>query len=99
SLQDIQKELAAGLLSPDQAGLAQLRARKTFLEQQPAEKAGLGARPDFLEQGTAAAFSASLSRRGGVDKTQGKILQTDEAIRKAVESIDKKSGTSFPIPA
>jgi hypothetical protein len=86
----IQEEFAAGLLTSAQKDLAELLARREFLQTQPEDEADTGAqRPGALERGTAAAFSASF---GPVAKPIDRLAKLTEQILQVQRQIDAKLG-------
>jgi uncharacterized phage infection (PIP) family protein YhgE len=97
SLEDIRRGFTEKLLTADQARLAQLQARRGFLEAQP-ERAEFGDRPGALLRGSAEAFSASFGSKP-VDKIQAEIKRINERMLEVMKNIDKKTGAEFTIPS
>jgi len=97
-LNEITKASAAGELGRGQLGqqnrqLAELQAKKTFIESLP-DRAQIGDRPSALLQGSAAAFSASFGAKPA-DKKLADIAKLNEQILQVQRQIEAKLGGTF----
>lgn len=91
AMRDIQAGVSARQLNPQQASIARLQAKKSYLEALP-ERAQLGARAGVALKGSAEAFSASLGQRP-VEKIQADIKKIDQQILVVMKQIEQKTGT------
>jgi hypothetical protein len=87
-LGDIREEFNAGLLTPDQATLADLKARADFLASREQPESVTDPRPAALERGTAAAFSASF---GATPQPLNELLKVEKEILRLTRRIEAKT--------
>lgn len=98
AMQTIQAGVTSGDLSPEQARLAALQQRKTFLEAQPDNSDHGPLRAAALERGSSAAYSASFGAKP-VDKNIADIARTNKEILVTQKKIDAKFEGQFTIGA